>query len=131
MKICIPYTEMVGHLFRCLCHDFGIEFVEAPVPGKYTAQIGKCFAENTLCTGLEGVLGSVSECYYLGADTAFVFAPCGGCSEQRIRARLANCLEANGLKMHLFCVTPHAAGNKALFAFLKEHGNISYFNYII
>ena len=127
MNVCLPYTAYVNDVFRCLFHDVGLAFTQAPVPGKYTHEIGKTFAGGTLCPGLADVLGSLCECAYLGADTAMVFTPCAGCSEQRIRQKLVNCLEENGLRMHLVCVGAFAQGNKAFFRWLKENSSRSPF----
>lgn len=129
MNICIPYTYMVNDLFRCLSSDFHIAFTAAPVPGRYTRQIGKMYGGESLCEGLSTVLGSVCECYYLGADTALVFAPCGECSAQRIRLKIHNCLEANGVKMNVVCVSPFCEEGKAIFAFLKQNSTVSFLEY--
>ena len=125
MNVCLPYTAYVNDVFRCLFHDVGLAFTQAPMPGKYTHEIGKIFAGGTLCPGLEAVLGSLCECAYLGADTAMIFTPCGTCSEQRIRLKLTNCLEENGLTMHLVCIGAFAQGNKAFFRWVKENSGRS------
>ena len=119
MNICLPYTYLMNDLFRCLFHDLGIAFTPAPPPGKYTRQIGASFAGGTLCPGLEEALGSLVECRYLGADTALVFAPCGGCSAERIGAKLTNCLEANGNELRLITLTPEEASQKAFWKVLR------------
>ena len=125
MNICLPYTAYVNDVFRCLFHDVGLVFTQAPVPGKYTKQIGETFANGTLCEGLAQVLGSLCECAYLGADTAVLFAPCGACSEQRMKQKLANCLEENGFSMELVCFGAYGDGNRLWFKWLKENTDCS------
>ena len=92
MNICLPDTYLLNDVFRCLFADLKVPFTRAPKSGKYTAQIGACYCDEALCDGLQGVLGSLVECHYLGADTALVFAPCGECSGAQIQTKLSACL---------------------------------------
>lgn len=125
MNICLPYIYLVGDLFRCLFKDLKIDFTSAPKPGKYTLQIGSSFSGGTLCPGLQRVLGSVAECYYLGSDTALVFAPCGGCSAERIKAKLTNCLKENGIGMKIITFEPDYYAQKSFWKGLKAESPVS------
>lgn len=125
MNFCMPYSAVLCDLMRCLFSDLNIDYTQPPVPSKYTLQIGKSYSSGTLCSGLESALGSLAECRYLGADAALIFAPCGGCSAQRIKSRLQNSLESNGLKMELLAFSPKKDGAKELFKLLKVYSDAS------
>ena len=125
MNICLPYTDVISDLFRCLLHDLNIPFTPAPPPGKYTREIGKSFAAGALCPGLEKVLGSIVECAYLGADTAVVFAPCGECRAARIRLKLQNSLALNALQVQVVGLEEGAVSQKAFWEWLKAESSVS------
>ena len=125
MNICLPYTYLVNDLFRCLFADLHIAFTEAPVPGKYTVEMGDSLSEGTLCQGLQSVLGSLVECAYLGADTALVFAPCASCSAQRIGMKLQNALLNSKRKMNIILLEDTAASQKQFWAVLKAVSPVS------
>lgn len=129
MNICLPYTYLIGDLFRCLFTDLSIDFTSAPKPGKYTLQIGQSFSGGTLCPGLQRVLGSIAECRYLGSDTALIFAPCGGCSAERIKRKLENCLEENGLGIKIIAFEPSRFSQKSFWKELREKSPVSLFEF--
>ena len=129
MNICLPYSYLVGDLFRCLFKDLKIDFTPAPKPGKYTFQIGEAFSGRTLCPGLRKVLGSVSECYYLGSDTALIFAPCGGCSAERIKAKLENCFKENAIQMRIITLVPEYYSQKSFWKLLREESGVSFWEF--
>ncbi|MBE6817682.1 MAG: hypothetical protein E7517_00790 [Ruminococcaceae bacterium] len=130
MTLCLPYTQADAQLYRCLLHDLKLEHILAPVAGKYTRQAGKTLAENMLCEGLQDLLGSLYECYFLGADTAVVALPCAHCERARVKELLEDSLQRSAVPMRLFVPAAKEKENREFFAFLHRESRVSLFLFL-
>lgn len=130
MTLCLPYTQADAQLYRCLLHDLKLEHIVAPVAGKYTRQAGKTLAEEVLCEGLQDLLGSLYECYFLGADTAVVALPCAHCERARVKELLEDSLQRSAVPMRLFVPAAQEKENREFFAFLRRESRASLFLFL-
>ena len=124
MKLCIPYSENTLDFIRCAAKAFGIDFVSPPPAGRYTAEIGEAFRLCEMSEKQISALGSCTECYYLGADSALIFGDEDDCPE-RTAALIRNALLNNSIKMSV-----SACKTEDLFAFFKEHGELKLKDYL-
>lgn len=129
MKICIPFTENLNYFFNSLCRECGIEFIMPPPVSRYTREIGEAYGEKNMCSAVKNKIGSVAECFYLGADTAIIFSSCRGCLNEDAE-RIAAALRKNGIRMRIISFVPKKSGIDEFSALIGREFGIPIFKLI-